>query len=140
MTAAVDVLSRPTLEGFSPDVIPWQREVVDLIDSWDYAESTPEILLSGSYGSAKSTLLAHLAVRHCIEWPGARVAIGRKARDDIKKTIWAEILDHIAYDPEHDEGMREGRLHRGRVVGGDYALDLSALRVVFANGSEIIAA
>lgn len=138
MTAAA--LSRPTLEGFSPDAIPWQREVVDLVDTWDYAESTPEILLSGAYGSAKSTLLAHISVRHCLEHAGARVAICRKARDDVKKTIWAEILSHIEFDPETGEGLVEGRMHRRRVVGGDYAINHSELKITFSNGSEIMAA
>lgn len=133
-------LSRPTFQGFSPDPIQWQREVVDLIDTWDYTTGTPEILLSGAYGSAKSTLLAHLAVRHCLEHAGARVAICRKARDDVKKTIWSEILDHIAFDPETGEGLTEGRMHKRKVQSGDYALNESELKITFANGSEIVAA
>jgi len=116
--------STPTLQGFSPDVIPYQREVVDLIDTWDYSSGTPEILLSGSYGSAKTTLMAHLVVRHCLEFKGARAAIGRRALPDLKRTIFAEIIEHIQKDLEE---------------GKDYKVNYSGSPVIrFSNGSEII--
>jgi len=115
--------SRPTFCAFSPDVIPYQRRVLDLIRDFDYAEGTPEILLSGSYGSAKSTLMAHLAIRHCLKFPGARVAIGRRAMPDLKRTIWREILDHIAED---------------FIEGVHYRINRSSNTLTWKNGSEII--
>lgn len=126
MTAALAIPSTPTLSGFNPGVIEYQRQVVDLVRSdFDYSKGNLELLLSGSYGSAKSTLLAHLAVTHCLLYPRARCAIARRARDDLKRTIWAEILEHIGDD---------------LTEGVDYWLNLSDLKVTFCNGSEIVAA
>lgn len=117
--------SRPTLSGFSPDVIPYQRAVMDLVRDFDYSKGTPEILLSGSYGSAKSTLLAHMAVVHCLAFPRARVCVARRSTPDLKRTIWAEVLEHIAED------MTEGT---------HYELNRSDLIITFKNGSQIITA
>lgn len=90
-------LSGTTLQTFNPYVIKTQAEVINLIRwGWDYKKGTPEILLSGSLGSSKSILLAHLAVTHClINWK-AEVFIGRRSLPDLKKTIWQEILDHLS--------------------------------------------
>lgn len=118
--------STPTLMGFSPDVIPYQRQVIDLIKRFDYAHyGVLEILLSGSFGSAKSTLLAHLAVRHCLKYKRARVCIARKAMPDLKRTLWKEILEHIEDD---------------LVEGKDYWVNLSDMIIKFRNKSEIICA
>lgn len=127
MSAALQLVtpapSRPTLCAFDPDAIEYQRQVVDLVRSdFDYSIGNLEILLSGSYGSAKSTLIAHLVVTHCLLYPGAVAGICRRARDDIKKTIWKEILDHI------EEDLVEGR---------DYRINLSELKIRFANGSTV---
>lgn len=116
--------SGPTLTKFNPYVIPMQGKVVDLIRAdWDYKKGTPEILLSGSYGSSKSILLAHLAVTHCLEWRYARVCICRRALPDLKRTIFQEILEHIGED---------------LVEGKDYKVNTSQASIKFANGSEII--
>lgn len=118
--------SKPTLTGFSPDVIPYQRQVIDLIKSFDFVKySVLEILLSGSFGSAKSTLLAHLAVIHCIKFRRARVCLARKAMPDLKRTIWKEVLEHIEGD---------------MIDGEDYTINHSSMTITFANGSEIICA
>jgi hypothetical protein len=115
--------STPTLCGFDPEVIPYQREVIDLVRTdFDYSAGNLEVLLSGAYGSAKSTLIAHLVVTHCLLYPGAVAGICRRARDDIKKTVWKEILDHVADD---------------LVLGRDYWINLSELRIRFANSSAI---
>ena len=115
--------STPTLCGFAP-VIPYQREVLDLVrDDFDYTAGNLEILLSGAYGSAKSVLLAHLAVTHCLLYPGARVCVARKALPDLRRTIFAEILEHI------DDDLQEGV---------DYEVNRTQLAIRFRNGSEII--
>jgi len=119
MTAKIN--SEPTLSGFDPRVIPWQWDVVKLVrGGFDYSKDTLEILLSGSYGSAKSTLMAHLAVTHCLLYPGARVCLARRALPDLKRTILREILDHI---DEHPDIAAHNR---------------SDSTIKFDNGSEII--
>lgn len=118
------ILSEPFFTKFSPDIIPYQRAVCDLIRDFDYSKNTLEVGLSGSYGSAKSELLAHLMIRHCVENPGARVCVGRRSLQDLKRTIWREILDHMSED--FDEGI-------------DYTLYKSSpLTIRFLNKSEII--
>lgn len=116
--------SEPTLSGFSPDVIPWQRNVVNLIDEFDYeTHGVLEILLSGSYGSAKSVLAAHIVVTHCLMNPGARVAVGRRSMGDLRKTMWAEILEHIADD---------------LVEGVDFWINRAEMKITFRNKAEVI--
>jgi len=115
--------SKPYFSAFSPDVIPYQRKVVDLIRDFDYSTGNLEILLSGSYGSAKSTLMAHLAIRHCIENRRACVAVCRRGLPDLKKTIWQEINDHMSED---------------FIEGKHYSLNRSEMKITFANGSTII--
>ena len=119
------VKSEPTFTGFSPDYIPYQRQVIDLVGDYDYSQGNLEILLSGSYGSAKSILLAHIAIRHCLEFPKARVCVARRALPDVKKTIWREILDHMGDD---------------LIEGKHYTFNRSEMVIRFKNGSEIIAA
>lgn len=126
-------LSKPFLTGFSPYVIPYQSEVVGLLRrDFDYSIGTPEVLLSGSYGSAKSILMAHLAVTHCLQNPGARVCLARKSLPDLKDTIFKEILEHLQnYDEETQEGP-------DLIEGEDYIVREPRGFVRFANGSEII--
>lgn len=113
-----------SLTGFNPNSIPYQIKVVNLVrKDWDYSEGNPEILLSGSYGSAKSILMAHLVVTHCLFWPKSRALLARKALPDLKSTIFNEILEHIQED---------------LVEGVDYKVDNSKAKIVFSNGSEII--
>lgn len=115
--------SRPTFCGFSPDVIPWQREVVDYLNNFDYSKGNAEVLLSGAYGSAKSTLIAHLVVKHCLKHKRSRVGIGRLAMPDLKRTLWREILEHIAED---------------FIEGVHYVINRSTMTLRWSNGSEII--
>lgn len=105
-------------------MIPWQRDVVDLVRSdWDYDNGNLEILLSGSYGSAKSVLMAHLAVTHCLFNQGAVACLARRSLPDLKKTILKEVLEHL------DADMVEGR---------DYTYNRAESIIRFRNGSEII--
>jgi hypothetical protein len=116
--------SRPTLTGFRP--FGYQKRVLRLIKNHNYALCTPEILLSGSVGSAKSVLLAHVAVTHCLRNPGACVAICRRSLADLKKTIWKEIIEHIS---------REGCM----VEKIDYRKRDNTCEIEFSNGSVIMA-
>lgn len=116
-------LSTPTLCGFSPDFIPYQRSVCDLIRDFDFTTGYPEVLLSGAFGSAKTTLMVHLGIRHAVENRGAVVCLARRSLPDLKKTIWLETLEHIAED------MKEGV---------DYKVNKSEMRINFRNGSKVI--
>ncbi|HNC40319.1 MAG TPA: phage terminase large subunit [Nitrosomonas sp.] len=118
-----ELYSKPNFSDFSPRVIPYQSDVVDFLDEWDFSSGTPEILLSGSVGSAKSILMAHLIVRHCLENPGARVCLARKALPDLKDTIFKEVLEHISED------FTEGK---------HYWVNNSSAKITWWNGSEII--
>ncbi len=115
--------SAPNFCDFSPWIIPYQGDVVEFLHNWDYSTGTPEILLSGSYGSAKSILMAHLVVKHLMANPGGRCCLARKAMPDLKDTIFKEILEHIEVDFE--EGI-------------DYWVNHTSAKITFANKSEII--
>lgn len=118
------ISSTPTYKEFDPSIIPYQGRVIDNIyHDFDYESGTHEILLSGSVGSAKSILMAHLAVRHCIENNKACVLLGRRALPDLKDTIFRKILDHM-------EGTFIENVH--------YTVNASSARIRFSNGSEII--
>jgi len=118
-------VTTPTIETFDPTIIPYQAQVIrDIYQSYDYSLGAHEVLLSGSVGSAKSILMAHIAIRHCLETPGARVLVGRKAMPDLKSTIFLKILEHL-----------DGRfLKQDR----DYWVNSTIASIVFRNGSEII--
>lgn len=104
--------------------MPYQARVIDdIYFRFKYELGVHEILLSGSVGSAKSILMAHLAVRHCIENPGAKLLLGRKALPDLKETIYRKILEHL-----------EGSL----VEGVHYSINTTQAGIKFRNGSEII--
>lgn len=95
--------------NFDPSRIRWQDEALDFILGADYSLGTWEFLLSGAVGSAKTTLGAHLAVRHCMDNVGARCMIGRAARPDLKRTIYQEIVEHL-----DDEHLTEGVHYKTR--------------------------
>lgn len=123
-----------TLNTFSPYAIPYQSKVVELIrNEWDYSKGTPEILLSGSFGSAKSILMAHLALTHCLANAGARVLLARKAMPDLKDTIFKEILEHLD-GACFDDGSPI-------VEGVHYKVNHSVAKITFSKklgGAEII--
>ena len=114
----------PSLTELNPFAVPWQgKALIDIRKVYNYSQGVHEVLLSGSVGSAKSVLLAHLVVTHCLFNKGARVLVARRSMPDLKDTIWNEILDHI-----------DGVL----IEGKDYTYNRSRTSLKFANGSEII--
>ena len=119
--------STPGVSEFDPLFIPWQHQALRLIrgGEYDYKDGVLELLLSGSLGSAKSIWLAHVIVTHCLMYPRARAAIGRKAMPDVKATIFQAVVEHLRNDPV-------------LVEGEDYRIGTSPAKVVFRNGSEII--
>lgn len=116
--------THPTLTQFNPFLVPYQAKVIRLIDEYDYDSGSVEILCSGSVGSAKTILGAHLAIRHCLMNPGARVAICRRSLPDLKATIFQTILEHM-----EDPALEEGTNYFVQNVRGN---------IRFENGSEIV--
>jgi hypothetical protein len=118
-------MSGVTLTTFNPYLVPYQAKVVKLVRSdWDYSKGNLEILLSGSYGSAKSILMAHLAITHCLFYPRSVAMLARKAMPDLKATIFKEVLDHL-----DEDGLHEGKDYKTVMSGSPY--------IEFSNGSRI---
>lgn len=116
--------STPSIENFNPMDVAWQTNVIyDVRHEFDYGDGFHEILLSGSVGSAKSLLMAHIVATHCLMYPGARACLGRRALPDLKATIFQKIKEHIS--PTLREGI-------------DYKCNDSTAYIGFSNGSEII--
>ena len=103
--------STPTLTEFDPTLIPYQHDVIsDVRAYFNYNLGVHEILLSGSVGSAKSLLMAHLVVTHCLINPGAVALIGRKAMPQLKDTLLQMIMDHIGVDVPYKHNIARGSI------------------------------
>lgn len=86
--------STPNLLNFKP--LKNQYKIIyDVRKSYDYSLGTHELLLSGSVGSAKSLVLAHLIATHCVLFPGAVVGLGRLALPRLKETLCQKIREHL---------------------------------------------
>jgi len=87
--------STPTIEEFDPTIIPFQHTVLKYIRrEFDYSQGVSEILLSGSVGSSKSILGAHVVATHALMFPGSQQLIVRRALKDLKNTFWRVLLNH----------------------------------------------
>lgn len=118
------ITSTPDFFSFNPKLIPYQYNVIyDIKCRYDYSIGPHYVLLSGSVGSAKSTLLAWLVIKHCTEFDGARAMIGRKAMPDLKDTIFLKIIEMLT------NAFEEGK---------DYVINYTSSAIRFSNGSEII--
>lgn len=116
--------STPSITEFDPYVIPYQHQVIqDIRARYDFTLGTHEVLLSGSVGSAKSILIAHIVVTHCLFNQGARFLIGRLSMPALRATLFTKILEHIGND------LKEGR---------DFFVNQTTASIRFSNGSEII--
>lgn len=122
----------PSFLEFTPKAILWQhRANYDILHA-PYIVLNPEtglteletheFLLSGSVGSAKSMLLCHIIVNHCITYKRAKVGIGRESMKDLKDTLYQMILDHL------DGSFVEGK---------DYKINGKG-HIIFRNKSKII--
>jgi hypothetical protein len=121
----VTASSTPSLYEFDPREIAWQLKLIqDLRGRWDYSDGrVHEWLASGSVGSAKSLLGAHLAVTHTQFYPRSRGCLGRQAMPELKDTIAKKILEHLEGD---------------MIEGEDYEYNKTDARFEFSNGSEIV--
>lgn len=99
MTKALAVTtSTPTLTAFNPAVIPMQIAVLThLRRDFDMTKGVCEILLSGSVGSAKTLLCAHIAVTHALLYPGSQQLLLRESLKDLKATLWRVLLTHCPH-------------------------------------------
>lgn len=125
MSAALDLRSStPSLEAFNPHDVPWQlKPILDVRKNFDYSLGAHEMLFSGSVGSAKSLLAAHLGLTHVMQNPGARLLLGRKSLKDLKRTIFQKIKEHM----------------RGSLIEGvHFTVDKTQAGIYLCNGSEII--
>ena len=115
--------STPSFTEFNPTHIKFQSKVIDDIDNnFDYSIGTHELLFSGSVGSSKSLLAAHLIIKHCLQHNKAKVGIGRRSLPDIKTTLFALIVEHL-----EDEKLNE---HIESIV-------YNTAQIRFKNGSMI---
>lgn len=113
----------PNLEEFDPHVIPYQYKVINHVRTFDYSLGLLEIMLSGSVGSAKSILMAHMGITHASICPKSRLLLGRKALPDLKDTLITKVLEHM-----------DGVL----VDGKDYEYNKSTGYFKFWNDAEFI--
>jgi hypothetical protein len=97
--------------------------VIREVRTFDYRKGVLEILLSGSIGSAKSVLMAHIAGTHASLCPRSRLCLGRKAMPDLKDTLITKLIEHF-----------EGVL----IEGIDYEHNKSTGYFKFWNDSEYI--
>lgn len=115
--------STPNLTTINPNDIEWQMVCIDLLrGGLDYNKGVHEILLSGSIGSAKSLLMAHVAITHCLMYSDAKVLIGRSSMPRLKDTILQKILDHM-------KGVLKQGVH--------YEHNKQSGKITFWNGAEM---
>lgn len=95
----MNLSSVPTLTEFDPTRIPFQIQLIRLIrKGLDYSQGVQEILCSGSVGSSKSLVAAHIGITHCILNPGAVLIIGRKTMPSLRDTLIQRIIEHLGED------------------------------------------
>lgn len=123
--------STPSFSEFDPRNVPYQARVIDDMNfSFNWTSGVHEVLLSGSIGSAKSLLAAHLGIKHALLYPNSRGCICRKAKPDLRDTIYTKICEHLEGTVLEDgTELKEGR---------HYFLKDTTCEVRFFNGSEII--
>ena len=116
--------SDPSFFNFVPE-LKWQKELIkDFEINCDYSKGFHTFFCSGTIGSGKSLMAAHLIVKHCLEFKNATVLIARKAMPDLKDTLFSEILTQL-----DDDNLRDGI---------DYFTNETRAQIKFRNGSLII--
>lgn len=94
----MQVSSTPNINEFVP-LLQQQEIIEDIRQNFDYSQGVHEVLLSGSVGSAKSLMLAHIGCTHALMYPGACVGLGRLALPQLKDTLCRKIQEHFARIP-----------------------------------------
>jgi hypothetical protein len=113
-------MSTPMFQDFSPKSIAWQWDAHKYVRDFDYHMGVLELFFSGGVGSAKTIEHIHEIVKNCLDQPGSRWLMLRRALKDLKRTSWAELLRHMADIPDVIQSYNK-----------------SDLKITFKNGSEI---
>lgn len=99
----------PSIAEFDPRVIPYQYRVIkDIKKNFDYSKGVHEILLSGSLGSAKTTLLAHVISLHAIQNIRTSCMLGRETLPSLKDTLYKAIKEHLEGETPFDNNDTRG--------------------------------
>jgi hypothetical protein len=115
------VSSTPEIQEFDPTIIPFQHQVIKYVRrDFDYSTGVLEMLLSGSIGSAKSLLVAHLVITHAAANPGSQQLVCRRVLKDLKNTFWRVMMAHY---PKMEKWFNK-----------------SEMKITFPNGSIIYGA
>lgn len=126
-----EIVSSPSFSDFNPYEIPYQGNLVEYVfEEYDYSKGRLEVLLSGSVGSGKSVVMAHCGIRHCLQYPTARLCLARLAMPDLRDTIYTEVLEHLEGSVFEDGTEFKEGVHFG--------FRDSNCSIWFKNGSEII--
>lgn len=81
---------------FDPTPIRWQHQFIyDFFNETQWDKGVHEFLLSGAVGSAKSSVLAWLAINECLEHKNNRGLLGRLSLPDLKKTLFTSVLEML---------------------------------------------
>lgn len=116
--------STPNYEEFIPE-LPFQKKVLDdVYNNLDYTKGTHELLLSGTVGSGKSLLAAHIIIQHALSYNNAKILIGRRALPDLKDTLFQKLVEHLEGGP--------------LIEGHHYKINHSSAFIEFINGSLIL--
>ena len=112
----------PAFHEFVP--LQWQYDVIhDIINSYDYSIGPHFILLSGTVGSSKSTLLAWIICFHLTTFANTTVVAGRLTLPDLKKTIFSDVVE-----------MLIGTYKEGSEV----FINRTSGQIRLANGSQVV--
>ena len=118
--------------SWQTDIVPTKLKSIERLSKeewyWDIqVPNTNNYVSTGMvhHNSAKSILMAHALVKHCMQHSGAKALIGRRALPDLRDTLFTKIAEHLA-----DEHL---------IDGYHYKLNFRECRVEFPHfGSEII--
>lgn len=103
--------STPTVSEYDPRHLNWSWKALVEIMNFDFSKGVLEVLLSGSVGSGKSLLVAHLIALHVIHHPGAQILIGRKTLKALKRTLVDILLKHFGDDLEYVYNKSDGVIY-----------------------------
>lgn len=101
-----------TIENFDPFAIPFQGEVItDIFANFDFNIGVHEILLSGSVGSAKTILMAHIAIKLCLMFPRNHILLCRKTLPALKTTLLLTIIEHMGEKVSYKGNASSGSIY-----------------------------
>jgi len=92
-----------SFSSFNPRGIQWQSDFIDYILGADYSKGIYQTLLTGGFGSAKTTPVSWLAIYLALTYPNLRVALCRRTLPDIKSSLYLEIQDQIRGSEEVEQ-------------------------------------